>query len=99
VLFVFARLNPGIRYVQGMNELLAPMYAAVARTALLLCIYHGESVLARGGDVRRTAVFNLTQSSAITFLPHAKTPTTARAKAASFRATTAKPTRFGASAI
>ncbi len=24
-LFVFARLNPGIRYVQGMNELLAPM--------------------------------------------------------------------------
>jgi hypothetical protein len=25
VLFVFARLNPGIRYVQGMNELLAPM--------------------------------------------------------------------------
>ena len=26
VLFVFARLNPGIRYVQGMNEVLAPIY-------------------------------------------------------------------------
>eukprot|EP00277_Geminigera_cryophila_P030124 CAMPEP_0173057346 /NCGR_PEP_ID=MMETSP1102-20130122/686_1 /TAXON_ID=49646 /ORGANISM="Geminigera sp., Strain Caron Lab Isolate" /LENGTH=264 /DNA_ID=CAMNT_0013922845 /DNA_START=53 /DNA_END=847 /DNA_ORIENTATION=- len=26
VLFTFARLNPGIRYVQGMNEVLAPIY-------------------------------------------------------------------------
>ena len=25
-LFVFAKLNPGLRYVQGMNELLAPIY-------------------------------------------------------------------------
>ncbi|KAK9834207.1 hypothetical protein WJX81_008458 [Elliptochloris bilobata] len=25
-LFVFAKLNPGLRYVQGMNELLAPLY-------------------------------------------------------------------------
>lgn len=25
-LFVYAKLNPGIRYVQGMNELLAPLY-------------------------------------------------------------------------
>lgn len=26
VLFVYAKLNPGIRYVQGMNELLAPLF-------------------------------------------------------------------------
>ncbi|XP_057783657.1 uncharacterized protein LOC131001313 [Salvia miltiorrhiza] len=26
ILIVFAKLNPGIRYVQGMNELLAPLY-------------------------------------------------------------------------
>lgn len=26
VLFIFAKLNPGIRYVQGMNEVLAPLY-------------------------------------------------------------------------
>ena len=26
VLFIFAKLNRGLRYVQGMNELLAPIY-------------------------------------------------------------------------
>ena len=26
ILFIFAKLNPGIRYVQGMNEVLAPLY-------------------------------------------------------------------------
>lgn len=26
VLFIFAKLNPGLQYVQGMNELLAPLY-------------------------------------------------------------------------
>lgn len=26
VLLVFAKLNPAIRYVQGMNEVLAPIY-------------------------------------------------------------------------
>jgi len=26
VLFIYAKLNPGIRYVQGMNEVLAPIY-------------------------------------------------------------------------
>lgn len=26
ILFVFAKLNPGIRYVQGMNEVLAPLF-------------------------------------------------------------------------
>lgn len=25
-LFLFAKLNPGLRYIQGMNELLAPLY-------------------------------------------------------------------------
>jgi TBC1 domain family member 13 len=26
LLFVFAKLNPGLEYVQGMNELVAPLY-------------------------------------------------------------------------
>lgn len=26
ILFIFARLNPGIAYVQGMNEILGPIY-------------------------------------------------------------------------
>lgn len=26
ILIVFAKLNPGIRYVQGMNEILAPLF-------------------------------------------------------------------------
>ena len=26
LLFIFAKLNPGLTYVQGMNELLAPLY-------------------------------------------------------------------------
>jgi hypothetical protein len=25
-LFLFAKLNPGLRYIQGMNELFAPLY-------------------------------------------------------------------------
>ena len=30
ILFVYAKLNPGVRYVQGMNEILAPMYYVFA---------------------------------------------------------------------
>ncbi|KAH3732771.1 TBC1 domain family member 13 [Pelomyxa schiedti] len=30
ILFVYAKLNPGIRYVQGMNEILAPLYYVFA---------------------------------------------------------------------
>ena len=26
ILYIYAKLNPGIKYVQGMNELLAPLY-------------------------------------------------------------------------
>jgi len=26
ILLIFAKLNPGIRYVQGMNEVLAPLF-------------------------------------------------------------------------
>lgn len=26
ILFVYAKLNPGVKYVQGMNEVLAPLY-------------------------------------------------------------------------
>lgn len=26
ILFVYAKLNPGVKYVQGMNEILAPIF-------------------------------------------------------------------------
>ena len=26
ILFIYAKLNPGVKYVQGMNEILAPIY-------------------------------------------------------------------------
>jgi len=26
ILFIYAKLNPGVKYVQGMNEVLAPLY-------------------------------------------------------------------------
>ncbi|PFH38446.1 hypothetical protein BESB_007880 [Besnoitia besnoiti] len=29
ILFIYAKVNPGIRYVQGMNELLAPVYYVI----------------------------------------------------------------------
>mmetsp|Transcript_26401 Transcript_26401/g.63686 ORF Transcript_26401/g.63686 Transcript_26401/m.63686 type:complete len:659 (-) Transcript_26401:162-2138(-) len=31
ILFVYAKLNPGVRYVQGMNEILAPIYFTFAQ--------------------------------------------------------------------
>eukprot|EP01116_Phalansterium_solitarium_P016473 TRINITY_DN3837_c0_g1_i1.p2 TRINITY_DN3837_c0_g1~~TRINITY_DN3837_c0_g1_i1.p2 ORF type:complete len:336 (-),score=114.08 TRINITY_DN3837_c0_g1_i1:114-1121(-) len=33
ILFIYAKLNPGIRYVQGMNEVLAPLYYVFCRDA------------------------------------------------------------------
>lgn len=30
ILFIYAKLNPGIKYIQGMNEILAPVYYAFA---------------------------------------------------------------------
>lgn len=30
ILFIYAKLNPGIKYIQGMNEILAPVYYALA---------------------------------------------------------------------
>jgi len=33
ILFIYAKLNPGIKYVQGMNELLAPIYYVLAHDA------------------------------------------------------------------
>lgn len=30
ILFIFAKLNPGIMYIQGMNEILAPIYYVFA---------------------------------------------------------------------
>lgn len=47
ILLVFAKLNQGIRYVQGMNEILAPIFyvfrndpdedSSVSRLSLCLC--------------------------------------------------------------
>lgn len=34
ILLLYARLNPGVRYVQGMNELLAPLYYLFAQDPL-----------------------------------------------------------------
>lgn len=31
ILFIFAKLNPGVQYVQGMNEILAPIYYCFAQ--------------------------------------------------------------------
>lgn len=28
ILFIYAKLNPGVKYVQGMNEILATLYYA-----------------------------------------------------------------------
>ncbi len=30
ILFIYSKLNPGIKYVQGMNEILAPLYYCFA---------------------------------------------------------------------
>jgi hypothetical protein len=30
LLFIYAKLNPGVSYVQGMNEILAPIYWVMA---------------------------------------------------------------------
>ena len=31
ILFIYAKYNPGIRYVQGMNELLGPLFYVFAK--------------------------------------------------------------------
>lgn len=62
ILFVYARLNPGIRYVQGMNELLAPIYFIVAQ--------HAESELGHGtldGDGQQVARQASAEAEAVAF--------------------------------
>lgn len=39
ILFIYGKLNPGVRYVQGMNELLAPIY---------YCFYHDNNPAFKG---------------------------------------------------
>jgi len=43
ILFVYAKLNPGVRYVQGMNEILAPMYYVFAHDTNPLFQNNAES--------------------------------------------------------
>ena len=43
ILFIYAKLNPGVRYVQGMNEILAPMYYVFAHDTNPLFQQHPEA--------------------------------------------------------
>ncbi|GAM22537.1 hypothetical protein SAMD00019534_057120 [Acytostelium subglobosum LB1] len=43
ILFIYAKLNPGIRYVQGMNELLGPIYYTFATDPLPDCKANAEA--------------------------------------------------------
>eukprot|EP01105_Mastigella_eilhardi_P020841 TRINITY_DN4_c0_g2_i3.p1 TRINITY_DN4_c0_g2~~TRINITY_DN4_c0_g2_i3.p1 ORF type:complete len:414 (-),score=102.88 TRINITY_DN4_c0_g2_i3:13-1218(-) len=42
-LFIFAKLNPGIRYVQGMNEIIAPLYYVFATSESAECVENAEA--------------------------------------------------------
>jgi hypothetical protein len=42
-LFLFAKLNPGLRYIQGMNELFAPLYHAFATDTDRASARHAEA--------------------------------------------------------
>ncbi|PRP89079.1 hypothetical protein PROFUN_01799 [Planoprotostelium fungivorum] len=43
ILFIYAKLNPGIRYVQGMNEILGPIYYVYAMDATPMFQGHAEA--------------------------------------------------------
>ncbi|KAI7866029.1 rab-GTPase-TBC domain-containing protein [Spinellus fusiger] len=43
LLFIYAKLNPGVGYVQGMNELLAPIYYVFAKDPHLETQAHAEA--------------------------------------------------------
>uniref|UniRef100_A0A8C4N5B9 TBC1 domain family member 13 n=1 Tax=Eptatretus burgeri TaxID=7764 RepID=A0A8C4N5B9_EPTBU len=43
VLFVYAKLNPGIAYVQGMNEIVGPIYYTFASDSQPQCQEHAEA--------------------------------------------------------
>ena len=42
-LFVYAKLNPGIKYVQGMNEIYAPIYHQFATDTDSVAAQHAEA--------------------------------------------------------
>ena len=43
ILFIYAKLNPGIKYVQGMNEILAPLYYVFAHDSSSLFQHFAEA--------------------------------------------------------
>lgn len=43
ILFIYAKLNPGIAYVQGMNEIVGPLYYTFATDPN--CEWKGKTVL------------------------------------------------------
>ena len=45
ILFIYAKLNPGIKYVQGMNEILATLYFVFDKDNTKLMKSHMESDL------------------------------------------------------
>jgi Rab-GTPase-TBC domain len=53
-LFIFAKLNPGLTYVQGMNELYAPLY--------YLCAHESGA-----GDAEHAGVFLCSQTAGCCF--------------------------------
>jgi len=57
ILFIFAKLNPGIRYVQGMNEVLAPLYYVFKTDVDEANVVRTISVLPRMTVIYRSSLF------------------------------------------
>ena len=71
ILFVYAKLNSGVRYVQGMNEILAPLWFVLANDRAR-----------REEEAAAAAAFALTSASASAGAPAASTVTAAAQAAA-----------------
>eukprot|EP00940_MAST-03C_sp_MAST-3C-sp2_P002828 g2828.t1 len=50
LLYLYSKLNPGISYVQGMNELLAPLYYVMAHDTALPCDANDDKEFAAEAD-------------------------------------------------
>jgi hypothetical protein len=73
-LFLYAKLNPGLCYIQGMNELIAPLYflfktdsdKGVSRTSLLTTLFHSPArSLILPDDARDTFALDVSVGSAV----------------------------------
>ncbi|CDU20555.1 hypothetical protein YYC_01345 [Plasmodium yoelii 17X] len=43
ILYIYAKLHPYVKYVQGMNEILAPLYYTIFNDPLCNCLLQGEA--------------------------------------------------------